>query len=323
MGATSYFARNRATDIPRGTRGKDIGTIMNQSDIGWELWRSFLAVMDERSLSGAARSLGVSQPTIGRHVDQLEAALGVGLFTRAQNGLTPTDLAQALEPQARGMAASAAALTRTASAGANSEDGMVRISATEIMSSEILPLILEPLLRSHKGLQLEIDASNRTVDLLRRDADIAIRMQRPEQGALLARRLGTLRLGLFASRAYIGNRKLPEKPSELAEHRIIGPDRDPIYRSRFLTAVPEIAPEIFTYRSDSHTTQLAALRAGIGIGICQTWIAEKESDLVPVLSDTIRFEIEVWLTMHEDLRHSRRIKMVYDHIAECLPEYLT
>ena len=296
---------------------------MGQSEIGWELWRSFLAVMSERSLSGAARSLGVSQPTIGRHIDQLETALGVGLFTRAQNGLTPTDLAQALEPQAQGMAASAAALTRTASADSSSENGVVRISATETMSSEILPLIFEPLLREHVGLQIEVNASNRTVDLLRRDADISNRMQRPEQGALLARRLGTLRLGLFASRSYFGNRKPPEKPSDLAEHRIIGPDRDPLYRSRFLTAVPEIAPEIFTYRSDSHITQLAALRAGIGIGICQTWIAEKETDLIPVLPETIHFELDVWLTMHEDLRHSRRIKMVYDHIAECLPEYLS
>ncbi|TDH38917.1 LysR family transcriptional regulator [Pseudohoeflea suaedae] len=296
---------------------------MSQSDIGWELWRSFLAVMSERSLSGAARSLGVSQPTIGRHIDQLETALGVGLFTRAQNGLTPTDLATALEPQAQGMAASAAALSRTASAGANSEDGMVRVSATEIMSSEMLPLIFEPLLREHPGLQLEIDASNRTVDLLRRDADIAVRMQRPEQGALLARKLGVLRLGLFATRQYLGNRPLPDKPSDLAEHRIIGPDRDPIYRSRFSSTVPEISPEIFTYRSDSHTTQLAALRAGIGIGICQVWIAENQPDLVPVLPESVHFELEVWLTMHEDLRHSRRIKMVYDHIAACLPAYLT
>ena len=296
---------------------------MSQSDIGWELWRSFLAVMSERSLSGAARSLGVSQPTIGRHIDQLKTALGVGLFTRAQNGLTPTDLAITLEPQAQGMAASAAALSRTASAGASSEDGVVRISATEIMSSEVLPLIFEPLLREHRGLQLEVDASNRTVDLLRRDADIAVRMQRPEQGALLARRLGTLRLGLFATREYLGNRKPPEKPADLSEHRIIGPDKDPIYRSRFFTSVPEIAPEIFTYRSDSHTTQLAALRAGIGIGICQMWIAANQPDLVPILPESVRFELEVWLTMHEDLRHSRRIKMVYDHIAECMPQYLT
>lgn len=295
---------------------------MSRNDIGWELWRSFLAVMNERSLSGAARALGVSQPTIGRHIDQLESALGVGLFTRAQNGLTPTDLANALENQAHGMAASAEALMRTASASVDSEDGTVRVTATEVMSAEILPLILSPFMREHPGLRIEVDASNRTVDLLRRDADIAIRMARPEQGALLARRLGTLKLALYASRTYLGNSRPPDNPGELTRHRMIGPDRDPIYRSRFASAVPELASELFNYRSDSHLAQLAALRAGIGIGICQVWIAERDPDLVPILPETIHFELDVWLSMHEDLRHSRRIKMVYDHLAEALPNYL-
>ncbi|MBW3098736.1 LysR family transcriptional regulator [Pseudohoeflea coraliihabitans] len=295
---------------------------MSEAAIGWELWRSFLAVMNERSLSGAARSLSVSQPTIGRHVDQLETALGVRLFTRAQNGLTPTDLAISLEPQARSMATAAEVLARSVAQTADSEAGIVRLSATEIMSTEILPALLAPFLRQHEGLEIEVDASNRNVDLLRREADIAIRMQRPEQGALLARRVGVVRLGLYASRDYLGNRAPPGSIAELAGHRVIGPDRDPLYRSRFASELPDITPSLFSYRSDSHNAQLAAVRAGVGIGVSHKSMAERDPSLVPVLADTVHFEMETWLSMHEDLRHNHRIKMVYDHLFAHLPSFL-
>lgn len=295
---------------------------MSRGDIGWELWRSFLAVMKERSLSGAARNLGVSQPTIGRHIDQLETALGSGLFTRAQNGLTPTDLALTLQPQAEGMAAAAEAIMRTASGDADSETGVVRISATENMSSEILPKILQPFMREHPGLEIEIEASNRNVDILRRDADIAVRMQRPEQGALLARRLGTLRLAFYATEDYFTRHPYPQKPEDLADHRLIGPDRDQSFRERMAESMPQLAKADFSFRSDHQTVLLAAVRAGIGIGVCPIAIAKREPGLVPVLPETIHLDIETWLTMHQDLRNSRRIKMVYDHVADSLQQLL-
>lgn len=291
---------------------------MSREDIGWELWRSFLAVMKERSLSGAARSLGVSQPTIGRHVDQLETALGSGLFTRAQNGLTPTDAALSLQPQAESMAAAAEALMRAAAGGSNHESGVVRISATENMSSEMLPKILAPFLRDHPQMEIEIDASNRNVDILRRDADIAVRMQRPEQGALLARKLGTMRLGFYATEEYFTRHPYPENIEDLTSHRLIGPDRDPMFRSRMAEQLPQLANAGFSYRSDHQSASLAALRAGIGIGVCPMVIALREPGLVPVLPESIHFELETWLTMHQDLRSNRRIKMVYDHVGDSL-----
>lgn len=295
---------------------------MDKFDIGWELWRSFLAVMNERSLSGAARQLGVSQPTIGRHVDQLEATLGSSLFTRAQNGLTPTDLALALEPIAEGMAASAEALARTAAGGIDSEVGVVRLTASEIISIEVLPEILGPFHRAHPGIRIELDVSNKNADLLRRDADIAIRMRRPEQGALLARRLGDVRIGFYAHKSYFEHHSIPERPGDLSDHTIIGPDRDTLVLNGVTIAGRPVTPDMFTFRTDNDATQLAALRAGIGIGVCQTTIAARDPDLVPVLADEVRFDFEVWLSMHEGLRTNRRIKLVYDHLAEALGTYL-
>jgi Transcriptional regulator len=294
---------------------------MNEFDIGWELWRSFLAVMDEKSFAGAARRLHVSQPTVSRHIDQLETALGAKLFTRAQNGLTPTDLAHSLEPHALGMAASADALKRAATGDVDSEEGVVRVTATEIVSTEVLPPILAGFMHEHPGIRIELHVSNRSADLLRRDADIGVRSDRPQQGALLARRLGEIRLGFFVHRAYAERRGLPEKPGDLARHAIIGPDRDVDTLRGMVLAGQQVTPDVFTFRTDNHTAQLAALRAAVGIGVCQVAIAARDPDLLPVLPDW-RFDREIWLSMHEDLKTSRRIRLVYDFLGETLAEFL-
>jgi DNA-binding transcriptional LysR family regulator len=163
---------------------------------GWELYRSFLAVVREGSLSGAARRLAMTQPTLGRHVAQLEAALGIALFTRSPGGLAPTDAALALLPHAEAMEASAAAVVRAVSGAAGDQGGTVRITASEIVGAEVLPPILAAFREHHPGIALELALTNRTEDLLRRDADLAVRMAQPKQDALLARRIGRVPLGL-------------------------------------------------------------------------------------------------------------------------------
>jgi len=150
-------------------------------DPGWELYRSFLAVLQEGSLSAAARALGVTQPTIGRHIDALEAALGFALFTRSQHGFKPTEAALALGPHAENLALNAAALLRVASAhggDGSAVRGTVRISASEVVGAEVLPPILTALRVAHPQLVIELVLSNRIDDLLLRQADIAIRMLR-------------------------------------------------------------------------------------------------------------------------------------------------
>ncbi len=164
----------------------------------WTLYRSFAALLAEGSLSGAARALGLTQPTVARHLDQLEAALGRRLFLRSPRGLSPTDAARAMAPAAAAMVAAAAALRRAAADEAGTVAGTVRISASEVFAAERLPPILAALRARHPGLAVEVVASNASEDLLRRDADIAVRMFDPVQSALVARRLGDVELGLHA-----------------------------------------------------------------------------------------------------------------------------
>jgi len=159
------------------------------SNIGWELYRTFLGVLREGSLSGAARALGITQPTAGRHVAALEDALGTVLFTRSQTGLLPTEVALALRTHAEAMESTAASLERAASSQGEGVRGVVRVSASEVVCAEVLPPIVARLRETHPALKVELVSTNRVQDLLRREADIAVRMVRPRQEQLVARRI--------------------------------------------------------------------------------------------------------------------------------------
>lgn len=295
---------------------------MDQTRPGWELYRSFLAVIRQGSLSGAARSLALTQPTIGRHVDALEQALGIALFTRSQHGLAPTGAALDLVPHAEAMESAAEALLRAASGEAGAMRGTVRLTASDIVGAEILPPILTDFRECHPGIALELALNNKAEDLLRHEADIAVRMTRPTQSALVARRIGMVRIGLYAHRRYVEKHGLPTSLEAIAGHTLIGFDRDTAsIRGLGAEAIP-IRPEMFALRCDNDLAQLSALRAAYGIGGCQVHVAERTPDLVPVLRDTLMFRLEMWVVMHEDLRASRRVRLLFDHLVEQLAAFV-
>ncbi len=292
-------------------------------DPDWDLWRSFLAVLETGSLSGAARRLNITQPTVGRHIEALEAALdGAVLFTRSPGGLRPTRAAEALEPHARIMATAAAALLRTASGAADEVRGVIRLTASEVASAEILPSILTEFHEAWPLVEIELAPSNRLEDLLRREVDIAVRMARPTQGALFARKLGTLTISFHAHRAYLQKHGEPTTMEALRGHTVIGYDR--------VLSVPravqglgfEVTPDLFALRTDNETTQLAYLRAGYGIAACQRQIAARDPNLVPILQGQFGFDLEVWVVMHEDLKTDRRMRLLFDHLASGVKAYL-
>jgi len=291
------------------------------SSISWDLYRSFLAVVHEGSLSGAARRLGLTQPTVGRHVAALEQALGLALFTRAPQGLLPTEAALDLVPHAQRLEAAAAALLRAASGEPEEARGVVRISASDIIGCEVLPPILAGFREAHPRVAIELVTTNRLSNLLTREADIAVRMARPTQDALLARHLGKVDIRLYAHQRYVARRGLPATVAELAEHSAIGFDAD----SRALANVEmvgiRIRRELFDFRTDSDLAQLAALRAGLGVGAAQVGIAARCPELVPVLHEQVAFGIDMWLAMHEDLRAVRRVRLLFDHLASALSAY--
>ena len=293
------------------------------NQVTWDLWRSFLAVARQGSLSGAARVLGATQPTLGRHVEALESGLGIALFTRSQGGLTPTPAALALLAQAEAMEAAAASLRRSADGARSEAGGTVRITASEIMGAEVLPDILAGLQEAHPALVVELVLSNRTDDLLRRDADIAVRMVRPVQEALIAQHLGHVDLGLYAHERYLARHGAPSALVELPRFHVIGFDRNDHSARALAKGVIELDRELFSLRSDSDLAQLAALRAGLGIGACQARIAARNPQLRPVLAEALAFKLDVWLCMHEDQRASRPVRLSYEALADGLRRWIS
>jgi DNA-binding transcriptional LysR family regulator len=287
----------------------------------WDHYRTLLAVLGEGSLSGAARALGLSQPTVGRHIETLEQELGAPLFTRSASGLAPTEAAQALRPHAEAMAAAAEALVRTASGESDAARGVVRITASDIVGVEVLPPMLAGFHDAYPDVSIELTLSNRVEDLLRRDADIAVRMVRPTQGALLAKRVGAVRLGLFAHRRLIEAHGMPDRLDD-PRFAAIGFDRDLATVRALRDRQLNFERESFAFRSDNDLAQLAAIRAGFGIGAAQIAIAARDPDLVPVLEGQFRYELEVWVAMHEDLKTSRRMRLMFDWLVEGLGDYV-
>jgi DNA-binding transcriptional LysR family regulator len=284
------------------------------ADPDWALYRTLLAVLDEGSLSGAARRLAITQPTVARHVDALEAQLGADLFLRSQRGLEPTDLARTLRPHAEVMATAAATLLRTASGAPGAVEGTVRISASDVIGVEYLPPILARLRREHPALVVELALTDRVDDLLGRAADIAVRMTEPTQGALLARRLPPVELGFHAHADYIARVGMPATLADLSRYDVIGYDAETPALRTMATRLAPLDRRGFALRTDSNLAQLAAIRAGFGIGICQVAIASRDPKLVRILPE-ITLPLPFWIVMHEDLKTSARYRVVFDALA--------
>jgi DNA-binding transcriptional LysR family regulator len=296
--------------------------LADSAALSWDLLGAFLAVMRTGSLSGASRTLGVAQPTVRRQIEKLEEVLGAVLFTRSQTGLTPTETAMTTLPYAESMAGVAEALVRSASAPSNAEQGTVRVTCSEIVGVEVLPPMLADLRRVHPQLQIELSLSNANEDLLRRDADVAVRMAQPTQSALVAKRVGIVKLGVFASGAYLKDHAVPRSPADLLRgHALIGRDRDPSFFTALAAAGLPLKRKDFALRTDSDVAHLAAVRAGVGIGICQVPLAAGPPRLQRVLPK-LSFDLPVWVVTHENLRASRRVSLVFEHLVGCLAKYV-
>ena len=295
---------------------------MNAADPEWGLYRTFLAVLREGSLSGAARALGLTQPTVSRHVDALEGAVGFQLFVRSQQGLAATEGALELKPYAEALEVTTAAMLRTASGQGRGVKGTVRVSASEIMGAEVLPPIFVSLREQHPELQIELVLSNEVDNLLRRDADIAVRMVEPAQEALVVKRIGSVTLGLHAHRRYLDRAGAPRSLDALHRHSVIGFDREtPAIRS-MRKRVAGFDAIRFALRTDSDIAQLMAIRAGFGIGICQVALARQDPKLERVLSTAFDLKLGVWIVMHENLRSTPRCRVVFDALARSLKEHV-
>ncbi len=291
----------------------------------WTLVRSFLAVARLGSLSAAARATGLTQPTIGRHIELLEQKLQLALFSRSNAGLISTEAANGLIPHAETMETAMAALVRASEVGgdANAPEGTVRITSSEIMGTNAIPPILRELRFAYPRIVFELALNNRTDDLLRRAADIAVRMGRPKQDGLVARKIGDVFLKFHAHKSYVERFGAPKTMQDLNRFHLIGFDRDDHSARSVVAGKFPVSRDIFAFRCDNDGAQLAALRAGLGIALVQSAIAKRDPDLVEILPGDVPLTLECWLVVHEDQKNQPAIRATFDALADGLTRWIS
>ncbi|RWB04649.1 MAG: LysR family transcriptional regulator [Mesorhizobium sp.] len=291
------------------------------AEIDWNLIKSFVAVAELGSLSAAARKLSASQPTLGRHIGELEQALGVTLFRRGRRGYELTEAGSTLFERGKAVSEQASAFSLLALGSVEAIEGTVRIAASEVVAAYVLPEMTMRLGIEEPGIEVEIVASNQVENLLRRDADIAIRMVKPAQNELMARKVCDIALCACAAKSYLDRRGRPLKPADLVDHDLVGFDRgDEIIRGFTQHGIP-VTRSSFRFRADNQIVLWEAVRAGNGIGLGQEPLADRDPLIEKVLPDLPLPVLPVWLAMHRDVRTSVRIRRVVDFLHEELKRY--
>jgi len=292
---------------------------MAQPAFDWALVRSFLAVLDAGSLMGAARKLGAQQPTLSRHIAELETQLGTPLFERTGRGVTATAAALTIADAARQMEAGADQLAMQLAGRRDATSGTVRITTSQVAASYLLPAALAALQRAEPGIQVELVASNQLSNLLRREADIALRMVRPVQSSLVARKLGDLLIGAAAHQSYLQHHGTPRRPQDLLAHRLIGYDRDHTIERGFARLGFPLPRQAFALRTDDHVAYGRLVAAGAGIGFVARYNLAHWPGVVPLLPMLQIPPLPCWLAVHREIRGSKVVRRVYDFLAEAIP----
>ena len=284
-------------------------TEQNREDFDWSLAKSFLAVLDAGSLMGAARRLQAQQPTLSRHIAELETQLGVPLFERTGRGVTPTAAALAI----------AGALARSLAKSRDATTGTVRVTTSQVAATWMLPPLLAQLQQAEPGIDVELVASNQLTNLLRREADIAVRMVRPQQGSLVARKLADIPIVAAAHESYLARAGTPRRPEDLLGHRLIGYDRDETIVRGFAGIGLVLARERFALRTDDQVAYGRLVAAGAGIGFVARYNIDQWPGVQEVLPQLQIPPLPCWLAVHREIRGNRLVRRVYDFLAEAIP----
>jgi len=280
----------------------------------WEGIQEFLAVASSGSLSAAARELGVSQPTVGRRIEGLETRLDAPLFLRTPQGLSLTETGEKILQHAEHMSDDALAIERIVTGGQKGLSGSVAISTLEALGAGWLTERFGEFYAQYPEISIQLMMQVQAVDLLRREADIAIRLFRPSQLDLVAKKVGNLAFGFYASKDYLKLHGVPKTMADLSQHAFVVPHQEVMRYVEQKLHEMGLRFRHFSFRSNSMMALLKATRSGYGIGIHTCIVADQQPDLVRILPNEALFVQEIWLATHKDLRRSARIRAVLDFL---------
>lgn len=291
-------------------QGAQIGLSMD-----WGLYRYFLAVVESGSLSGAARRLGVSQPTVGRQIQELEVRLNTRLFDRRAHGYSLTPTGETVVELARSIEGNAVAIERKIAGVDQNQAGPVCLCAPEGLGNAWLVPKLAALRERHPAIEIELVIGMGQRDLGRREADIALRIGEPGADDLVGRRISKVGFGLYAAASYLAQRGRPERLEDLAGHCIIGSvgplaDLAQVRRLRELTGEPRCS-----FACSNLLVQFTALQSGLGLLSIPHYMAHGHAELRRVLADDLQLALDLWLLTHRDLKATARVRAVMDFLA--------
>ena len=294
----------------------------SSTSFDWTLVRSFLAVLDAGSVTAGARRSGTTQPTLSRHVAELEAQLGVPLFERTGRGVTPTGAALAIAEAARRMQDAALDVAGGLARTRSETRGVVRVTTSHVAATWLLPRVIARFQRAHPAIEIELVASNELTNLLRREADIAVRMVRPAQSSLIARKLGEIDVVAAAHASYLAKAPPLHEPDDLLVHRLVGFDRDDAILRGFARLGVTLARSDFACRTDDQVAYVQLVGAGAGVGFIAGYVVRHCPGVARLLPGLAIPAFPCWLAVHREIRSNPLVRTVYDFLARELPSEL-
>ena len=291
--------------------------------LSWELIQVFSAVSKLGSLSKAAKVLNTSQPTLSRQIALLEKQLEITLFERSTQGLKITDLGAKLIESSEMMLLASEQFMRTASGSTLSLAGNIRVSANEVIGLYYLPEAITKFNQQYPEIQVEIDISNQSTSLHKRDADIALRMFRPTQPELIAKRLPNIDLIFVASNDYLLKHGQPKDLQTIDQHTLIGYDKDPQFIKSIKQLGLPVAEKDFYLKTDFLPLQIELARKGAGISITHKHLIQQCHELNEILQEVSLPHLEFWLVCHADVQHNRRIRVLMSFLTTYLEDLLS
>ena len=286
--------------------------------LDWNQLKAFLETAETGSLSAAARKLGLTQPTLSRQVAAIEQRMGVTLFERVGKAMALTPTGLDLLEHARAMGAAAEALGLAATGRSQAMGGVVSVSASDAVAAHILAPLVRQLRDQEPGIAIEVISSNALSDLLRREADIAIRHVKPQQPDLIARLIREATASFYASEDWVKANGHPRSAEEAVHLSFVGSDRSGQFLAYLRQHGLPLGEANFSCFADHSIANWSLVRQGMGIGAMMDEIALDTPGIVRVLDEVSPVRFPIWLVSHRELRTSRRIRVVFEALVKGL-----
>jgi DNA-binding transcriptional LysR family regulator len=289
---------------------------MQKLAFAWDDLQAALAIARNGNLAAAAHALGVNHSTMFRRLNALEEAIGSKLFERLPTGYRATDSGRRLIETAERMETEALALDRDLTGRDTRLSGQLRITCSETLGFKILTREIARFRTQHPGITVDLSVENKTIDLSRREADVALRAMRPREGDLFGRKLADIRWGVFASADYAKTHGLPKRADDLARHAVIGWSESAPQTRAAAWLLKHVPPSAMNFRSSTLLNQYIAAIDGLGVALLPIYLPAGDENLIRAFGPLKDLVTEMWIVTHRSLKDTARVRAFMESVGD-------